>query len=267
LAIFIEESIETASASYDRITALTENFSLSIVIPAYNEENRLNESLAKITAFVTQQSFPIEVVIVNNNSSDNTQQIIDKATQAYPYIHGMIETAQGKGAAVRTGMLAAQNDYLFICDADLSMPIEEVLKFLPPRLSGYDIAIGSREATGAQRIDEPASRHIIGRMFNLIIRIFIVRGFQDTQCGFKCFRREVAQDLFPYQTINGWIFDVELLHIAQKRGYKIVEVPVTWYYKSNSKVKPVRDLYQVVRDVLKTRLNSLQGVYARRRNA
>lgn len=242
----------------------TQKPSLSVVIPAYNEESRLEESLEKISEFVSQQDFPIEVILVNNNSSDGTQQIIEQASSKYPYVTGLLETRQGKGAAVRTGMLAAQNDYLFICDADLSMPIDEVLKFLPPHLTGYDIAIGSREAPGSRRVDEPESRHIIGRLFNLIIRIFIVRGFKDTQCGFKCFRRDIAHELFPLQTIDGWIFDVELLHIAQRRGYKIVEVPITWYYKANSKVKPFRDLYQVVRDVLVTRLNSWRGVYDRR---
>ncbi len=237
--------------------------SLSIVIPAYNEEARLRESLDSIAQFVSTQSIPIEVVIVNNNSQDGTQDIIDEATAEFPFMKGLMETQQGKGAAVRTGMLAAKHEYLFICDADLSMPIEEVVKFLPPQLDHYDVAIASREAEGAVRIDEPPFRHFIGRVFNLIVRVFAVRGFDDTQCGFKCFRRDVAHELFPLHTIDGWSFDVELLHIAQQHGYTIKEVPITWYYKAQSKIRPFHDAYKMFRDVIKIRWQSIRGVYSK----
>lgn len=242
---------------------MAEKPSLSIVIPAYNEadEDRLPSSLKHITAFVDTQDFPIEVIIVNNNSSDDTQKIIDAAAAHHPYIKPMFEGRQGKGAAVRTGMLAAQHDYLFICDADLSMTIEQVLKFLPPQIEDYDVAIASREGPGAKRVDEPEFRHIIGRIFNLIVRLFAVRGFPDTQCGFKSFRREIAHELFPLQTMDGWTFDVELLHMAQKRGYTIRSVPITWYYKSHSKIKPFSDSFKMFRDVLIIRWNSIRGRY------
>jgi len=237
--------------------------SLSIVIPAYNEadEDRLPSSLEQIIAFVEQQDFPIEVIIVNNNSTDNTQQIIEKAASQHSFIVPMFEQIQGKGAAVKTGMLAAKNDYVFICDADLSMPIEQVLKFLPPNIEDYDVAIASREGPGAKRIGEPEFRHIIGRVFNLIVQIFAVRGLPDTQCGFKSFRREIVQELVPLQTSMGWTFDVELLHIAQKRNYKIVSVPITWYYKAHSKIKPFRDSFKMLRDVIRIRLQSMRGMY------
>lgn len=239
--------------------------SLSLVIPAYNEAapDRLPASISQIAEFVGQQNFPIEVVIVNNNSNDDTQKVIDEAAAEFPFIKPMFEGTQGKGAAVRTGMMAAQYEYVFICDADLSMTIEQVLKFLPPQHAGYDIAIASREGPGARRVDEPPSRHFIGRVFNLIVRIFAVHGFQDTQCGFKCFRRDIVQDICPQQTMTGWSFDVELLHIAQKRGYKIVDVPITWYYKDKSKIKPLRDSYYMFRDVMMIRWNSLRGKYRR----
>lgn len=244
----------------------TNQLSLSIVIPAYNEADpdRLPGGLTQVAAFVSRQDFPIEVIVVNNNSTDNTQAIIDKAAAEYPFIKPMFERTQGKGAAVRTGMLAAQHEYVFICDADFSMPVEQVLNFLPPRLSDYGIAIASREGPGAKRIGEPEFRHVIGRIFNFMVRVFAVRGFQDTQCGFKCFKREVARDILPYQTMTGWSFDVELLHIAQRRGYRIVDVPITWYYKGHSKVKPFSDGYKMFRDVLKIRLNSRRGLYERR---
>jgi dolichyl-phosphate beta-glucosyltransferase len=240
--------------------------SLSLVIPAYNEAapDRLPASITQIAEFVRHQDFPIEAIIVNNNSTDTTQKVIEEAAAEFPFIKGMLEKTQGKGAAVRTGMMAAQYEYVFICDADLSMTIEQVLKFLPPQLDGYDIAIASREGPNAKRVDEPPSRHFIGRVFNFIVRTFAVHGFQDTQCGFKCFRREIVHDLSPYQTMEGWSFDVELLHIAQRRGYKIVDVPITWYYKDNSKIKPIRDSYRMFRDVLMIRLNSLRGKYKKR---
>jgi hypothetical protein len=125
------------------------------------------------------------------------------------------------------------------------------------------VAIASREGPQAKRIDEPEFRHFIGRVFNWIVRFFAVKGFQDTQCGFKCFRREIALDILPYQTLNGWSFDVELLHIAQRRGYTIIEVPITWYYKSHSKIKPFRDARRMFRDVIKVRSNGKKGLYDR----
>jgi len=236
---------------------------LSLVIPAYNEgdPDRLPASLKDITTFVDQQDFAIEVVIVNNNSSDNTLEVAEAAARDHDYIRVMTENTQGKGAAVHTGMMAATGDYLFICDADLSMPIVETLKFLPPQLGDYAIAIASREAPGSQRIDEPEIRHIMGRVFNFIVKVIAVRGLNDTQCGFKCFKREIVEEIFPLQTIDGWAFDVELLFIAQQRGYEIIEVPITWYYKDHSKIHPLRDSINMVLETVKIRLNGWRGVY------
>lgn len=236
---------------------------LSLVIPAYNEAapDRLPRSIQLITEFVAKQDFETEVVIVNNNSNDGTLAVANEAAARYPYIRVITEPIQGKGAAVKTGMLQARGQYLFICDADLSMPIEEAVKFIPPQLTNFDIAIASRELPDSKRVDEPQFRHIIGRLFNWGVRILAVRGLQDTQCGFKCFRREVAEVLFPLQTINGWTFDVELLFIAQRRGYKIVEVPITWIYKEQSKVKPFHDLYKVILEIIHIRRNAWQGRY------
>jgi glycosyltransferase involved in cell wall biosynthesis len=236
---------------------------LSIIIPAYNEgsPDRLPKSLREIDAFVTAQPFDVEVIVVNNNSRDNTLQIAEEAARTQPYLRVMTEMRQGKGAAVKTGMLAARGQYLFICDADLSMPIEEVVKFIPPQLDGYDIAIASREAPGSRRIDEPELRHVMGRVFNFIVRVMAVHGLDDTQCGFKCFRRDVALALFPMQTIDGWAFDVELLFIAQRRGYKIIEIPITWYYKPQSKINPLRDSINMVVETFRIRMKGWQGQY------
>lgn len=234
---------------------------LSIVIPAYNEERRLPDSLKQIANFVTAQSFGVEVVVVDNNSSDGTASVTNDFAAERPYVRLLHEPVQGKGAAVKTGMLDAKGDYLFICDADLSMPIEEVTKFVPPELNGHDVAIASREAPGAKRIGEPEYRHLMGRVFNLIVRVLALPNIQDSQCGFKVFRREVAHEIFPLQTIDGWGFDVEVLFIARQRGYKLVEVPIHWYYRAQSRINPLRDAINMVIEVLRVRVNGWRGVY------
>ena len=234
---------------------------LSIIVPAYNEASRLPQTLPQIAAFVLDQPYKAELLIVNNNSSDDTRAIACEFAGEFPFIKVLDEPTQGKGAAVRSGMLAASGDYLFMADADLSMPIEEVNKFVPPALSDFDVAIGSREVSGAVRYNEPEYRHIMGRVFNWIVKILAVPGFQDTQAGFKCFRRQVALDVLSSQTINGWAFDVELLYIALRRGYCIVEVPIQWYYRQNSRISPLKDAIEMVREVLRIRMNGWQGQY------
>lgn len=234
---------------------------LSLIIPAYNEENRLPESLAQIAAFVEAQDYAIEVIVVNNNSRDATPEIAEAFAAEHSYARALHEPRQGKGAAVRTGMLAGAGDYLFICDADLSMPVEEVSKFMPPVRSGYDVAIASREVPGSRRIGEPEYRHFMGRVFNFIVRVLAIPRIHDTQCGFKVFRRDVAEEVFRLQTIDGWAFDVEVLFIALKRGYRLVEVPITWYYREQSRVHPVRDSINMLIEVLRVRWNGWRGLY------
>ena len=141
------------------------------------------------------------------------------------------------------------------------MPIEEVSKFLPPSLDNYDVAIASREVEGAVRYNEPTYRHLMGRIFNYVVKLLAVPGFQDTQCGFKCFRREAGLDVLSYQTIDGWAFDVELLFIAKQRGYKIVEVPINWYYRSNSRINPLKDAIEMFREVAGIRIQGWRGRY------
>ncbi len=234
---------------------------LSIIIPAYNEEQRLPDSLAQVDRFIAAQSYPIEVIIVNNNSRDNTLKIAQDFAASHTYTRVLNEPRQGKGVAVRTGMLNGSGEYLFICDADLSMPIEEVNKFLPPAIDRYDVAIASREVKGAQRIGEPQYRHLMGRVFNLIVRVLAIPHIQDTQCGFKVFQRNAARDVFALQTIDGWGFDVEVLFIALKRKYKLIEVPIPWYYKPQTKISPIRDSIEMVWEVLKVRRNGWRGKY------
>ncbi len=234
---------------------------LSLIVPAYNEGKRLPQTLPKIIEFVETQSFNFEIIIVDNNSSDDTRQIAEQFAEKHAFIRVLDEKRQGKGAAVRAGMLEAYGEFLFMADADLSMPIGEVSKFLPPQLDEYDVAIASREIEGAVRYDEPAYRHLMGRVFNFIVKVLAIPGFQDTQCGFKCFRRHAALDVLAYQSIDGWAFDVELLFIAQRRGYDIVEVPIAWYYRANSRISPISDAFNMFREVLKIRVNGWRGYY------
>ena len=222
-------------------------------------------SLDQVDRFVAAQSYPIEVIVVNNNSRDATPQIAQDFAATHLYARVLHQPRQGKGAAVQMGMLNGTGDYLFICDADFSMPVEEINKFLPPTVDSYDVAIASREVVGARRVDEPQYRHLMGRVFNLIVRVLAIPGIQDTQCGFKVFRREVARDVFALQTIDGWGFDVEVLFIALKHGYKMIEVPITWYYRPQSRISPLKDSINMVLEVLKVRRNGWRGVYGKKK--
>ncbi|MEK6255682.1 MAG: glycosyltransferase family 2 protein [Chloroflexota bacterium] len=234
---------------------------LSIIIPAYNEEKRLPATLQTIASFLEKQTYQAEVIVVENGSHDRTLETAEQFTTQHANFRVIKETARGKGLAVQRGMLEALGEYRFMCDADLSMPIDEVNGFLPPIQVDADIVIGSREAPGAIRYDEPAYRHFGGRFVNTLIRWAALPGLHDTQCGFKCFRAAVAEDLFKHQTINGWSFDIELLYIAKLRGYNIVELPIPWYYSPDSHVQPVKDTIRLSLDILDIRRNARRGLY------
>jgi dolichyl-phosphate beta-glucosyltransferase len=240
---------------------------LSIIIPAHNEENRLPGSLAKIDAYLRQQPYDYEVIVVENGSADDTVGVVEHFTADHPYVRLMVVDTRGKGLAVKAGMLAAGGEFRFICDADLSMPIEEIAKFLPvDRGAGvcrqaFDVAIGSREAPGAVRYGEPWYRHFMGRAFNWLIKLLAVRGFEDTQCGFKMFHGRAAEDLFRVQTLSGIGFDIELLFVAKKRGYTILEIPVHWYFSAESRMRLVDDSLAAIREIIQIRRNWRRGLY------
>ena len=234
---------------------------LSLIIPVYNEEKRLPHALGQVFAFLEKQAYPGEVLVIENGSTDGTLQLAQQYAREYPNLRVVHEADRGKGLAVRRGMAEAHGEYRFVCDVDLSMPVEEINHFLPPELIDFDIAIASREAPGAVRYDEPYYRHLSGRVFNLLIRMLVLPGLQDTQCGFKCFRDFVAEDIFQYQTMNGWSFDVELLSIARRRGYTIREIGVPWTYNSKSKINVLRDSWKMTLVLLTIRNNVRRGVY------
>ena len=234
---------------------------LSIIIPAHNEQNRLPISLEKIDKFLQEQSYSYEVIIVENGSSDKTIEIVKEEQEKYPYLRLITASKRGKGLAVKIGILEAKGQYRFIADADLSMPIEEIEKFLPPKLEVCEVAIGSREVKGAERINEPSYRHMIGRIFNILIRFLALPGIKDTQCGFKCFRADVAETVFPLQTLDGMSFDVEVLYIARRLGFTIKEVPINWHFNSDSRVRLIKDSFQMGFDLLSIRHNARKDIY------
>jgi dolichyl-phosphate beta-glucosyltransferase len=236
---------------------------LSIIIPAHNEERRLPVAFEKIDAFLQTQPYSAEILVVENGSHDRTAAVVEEYSANHPNVRLLVVQTRGKGLAVKAGMLAAHGDYRFICDADLSMPIEEIVRFLPPHADGYDISIATREGKEARRIGEPEIRHFIGRVNNLIIQLTAIRGFEDTQCGFKMFSRQAAEDLFGVQRTNGIGFDIELLFIARRRGYKIREVPITWYFDADSRMKLMQDSLNLLREIWDIRQNWRKGLYAR----
>ena len=234
---------------------------LSIIIPAYNEAERLPPTLASIDAFLATQDYSAEVLVVENGSSDDTLAIARSHQARMPYLRVFTESARGKGLAVRRGMLEAQGAYRFLCDADLSMPIEQVNRFLPPVLENVAVAIGSRELPGSQRHGEPAYRHLIGRVFNAMVRWLVLPGIQDSQCGFKCFTAEAADAVFPPQTMGGMSFDAEVLFIARQKGYSVAEVAIDWYFDPDSRVRLVQDSLRMAFDLMAIRKNASQGRY------
>jgi glycosyltransferase involved in cell wall biosynthesis len=243
-------------------TALADPY-LSIIIPVYNEEKRLPTALRQVSDFIDQQTFNCEVVVVENGSRDRTLEIAEEFAVSHPAFQVLSESKPGKGNAIRRGMLHARGAYRFFCDVDFSMPVSEIPRFFPPAIQDVDITIASREAPGAVRFDEPQYRHLTGRVFNTLVRLLVLPGLHDTQCGFKCFRAEVAKELFKLQTLDGWSFDSEVLFIARRKGYSILEIPIPWYYNPDSRVRLIKDSYQMAVDMLRIRLNAMRGLYDR----
>lgn len=237
---------------------------LSIIVPAHNEEKRLPNTLEQVFRFLEKQPFTSEVVVVENGSDDHTYELAQEFARAHENLLAIKNDRRGKGLAIQRGVQQATGEYIFLCDADLSMPIEEISKFLPPQLKNVDVAIASREAPGAVRYNEPYYRHFTGRVFNTLIRLLVLPTLQDTQCGFKCIRADVARDIFPYQTLSGWAFDVELLYIARHRGYHVVEIPIHWHFNADSKISVFRDSLRMFLDLLLIRRNAHRGLYDRK---
>ena len=239
----------------------SDNPLLSVVIPAFNESSRIVATLDDLARYLGGREYDSEVLVVDDGSLDDTADLVRRwaADRSDTFVVRIPHA--GKGWAVRAGMLAARGSYRFMCDADLAMPVHWIGEFVERMEAGLDLVIGSREAAGARRFDEPVYRHLMGRVFNSVVRLLAVSGFQDTQCGFKCFRAAAAEELFRLQRTKGMGFDVEILFLAVKRGYSIEEMPIDWYHQAVSKVRPGADTVDMLKDTIAIRMRDVTGRY------
>ena len=226
---------------------------LSVVIPAYNEEARISGTLKQVIGFLSTRPYLWEIVVADDGSTDATGRLVGELADSHPNLHLLSLGHRGKGWAVKNAMLASRGEYRLLCDADLSVPIEQVERLLPPQVEGVDITLGSRGAPGARRIGEPLRRHLMGRVYNALVRLIVMPGLEDTQCGFKCFRGSVVPGLFQGQTMDGFAFDVQVLLLARKSGLTLREVAVDWYYREQSKVRTFQDSISMALDLLRIR--------------
>ena len=236
---------------------------LSVVIPAFEEVARIGPTLEQVRRYLHDQPFDSEVVVVVDGGRDGTLALVRAATADWPALRVLDNHGnRGKGFSVRRGMLAACGRYLLFSDADLSTPIAGVRRLIAALEAGGDIAIGSRALAGSDvRVRQAWWRRSMGRVFNHIVRLVAVPGIRDTQCGFKCFRQAAARRIFARQRTTRFSFDVELLWIARKLGYRVVEVPVTWVNDPSSRVHLVTDSLRMLVDLVRLRYHDLRGAY------
>jgi dolichyl-phosphate beta-glucosyltransferase len=236
---------------------------LSVVIPAYNEEKRIAETLKNLDGYLEKQNYEYEIVVVVNNSKDHTYDIVQELEKTtVQNAKAMNLKEGGKGNAVKRGILeSASGDIIMFMDADNATPISEIEKFLPFFDQGYDVVIGSRYTNPELvKVKQPFYRILLSRLSNMLIQILAVPGIKDTQLGFKAFTHKAAKDIFPLVTVLGWGFDMEVLTIALKRGYKIKEVGVSWTEHGGGHV-PLSAYLESLIDLFKIKLRALSGKY------
>ena len=246
-----------------RVRVRLQDIAYSIVIPAYNEGSRLGGTLDKVLKYVAQRGWDAEVIVVNDGSHDNTAELVNSFAKQSPAVR-LIENSgnRGKGYSVRHGMLSARGRIVLFTDADLSSPIEEVPKLLQALTDGADIAIGSRWLRSELQTErQPLHRQLLGRIFNLMLRVTLGLRFRDTQCGFKAFRGKAVQTMFALQRIEGWGFDPEILFLAHKFGFRVQEVPVAWAHSGDTRIHPLLDGTRMFLEMLRVRWYDLTGKY------
>jgi dolichyl-phosphate beta-glucosyltransferase len=236
---------------------------ISVVVPAYNEEERLNSTLPHLWRSLKRRFNKFEIIVVDDGSTDGTSELVSRFSDEYSEVRLIhYEKNRGKGYAVRTGVLAAVGYYVLFSDADLSTPVREIRKLLKVLSEGYDVAIGSRATREARIIKyQPFYRVLLGKTFNKLVQLLTVRGISDTQCGFKCFKRNAAREIFDCCRIDGFSFDVEALFVARHKGFEIAEIGVLWRNNPMSKVNPVIHSMQMLRDLFVIRLFGMAGCY------
>jgi dolichyl-phosphate beta-glucosyltransferase len=243
---------------------------LSVVIPVFNEESRVSKSLEGTFRYLKAKKITAEILIVDDGSKDKTIQVVEKFKHQVTHRLALRvlkhEVNRGKGAAVRTGVLSAKGEIILYMDADNATPLTEYENFRPVLKEGWDVVIGSRAIDRKKvQIHQPLYREAMGRIFNLLVQLIATPSLWDTQCGFKAFKRKAALDIFPLQTIERFGFDVELLYIARKLGYSILEAPVRWFDAPGSKVNMVKDSTRMAFELFLIRWNDLKGRYSPRK--
>lgn len=227
--------------------------SISIIIPAYNEEFRLARSLNIILNYLEKEHINAEILVVDDGSKDKTSE----AALAFGNKVRLLQQVQnmGKGAAVRRGMLEATGDICLFTDADLSTPIYEIKKVIHTLSTEIDVFVGSRALDYSMiKKHQPKYREFMGKTFNFFVQMLVMKGIKDTQCGFKAFKCEAAKKIFSIAKINGFGFDVEILYLARKNGYKIAEIPVEWYNDESTTVSPIKDSVKMFWEIIKVRI-------------
>jgi dolichyl-phosphate beta-glucosyltransferase len=237
----------------------------SIIIPAYNEGERIASTLERVLRYAAEQRWNAEVIVVDDGSSDSTTGIVREHMQKNSAVQLLQNPGnRGKGYSVRNGMLHAKGKVLLFSDADLSSPIEEADKLFGAIASGADVAIGSRWLkTELQTRRQPMHRQLFGRIFNLLLRLVLGLNYKDTQCGFKAFSRRSVDVLFHLQQIERWGFDPELLFLARRFGFKVAEVPVSWAHREGTRLSPLRDGIRMFGEMLRIRWYAWTGKYNR----
>lgn len=229
---------------------------LSVVVPAYNEEERLPRTLARLYEYYSAQGYGYEVIVVSDGSADRTVDLVKDFANSHPEFRVVeYKPNHGKGYAVRTGIEQAKGELILFCDADLATPQEETEKLLEHMEKGADVAIGSRPLRESTlEVHQPFYREMLGRSFNKLVQLLAIKGIEDTQCGFKMFTPEAAREIFRRCKLNGFGFDFESLMIARDLGLRIDEVPIRWSHQEGSKVVLMRDGPRMLRDLVKLRL-------------
>lgn len=236
---------------------------LSVIVPAYNEARRLRETLPRLHEYLAGLGEPGEIIVVNDGSTDDTAQVVVELARSYKelrLIHR--DRNRGKGASVRRGVLAAREAHVLFTDADLSAPIEETAKLRAKLAEGCQVAIGSRRLPGSDvQIRQSWLRRFAGRAFGALVRLLFLPGIRDSQCGFKAFERGAAEAIFKRQQVDGFGFDVEVLWLARRLGYRLAEVPIVWRDDPESHIQLVPDATRMLLDLLRFRLNTWRGRY------
>ena len=244
---------------------------VSVVIPTYNEQDRIGDALTAVWTYFHEQGVAAEIIVADDGSSDNTTVIAAAYANDHPGIRILKLEHGGKAKAVLAGLHAATNPIAGFMDVDLATPLATWEACRTAFANGYDIAIASREGSGAVRVGEPAYRHVMGRVFNGLVRLLLLPGIDDTQCGFKFFTNHALETIIPRCQLytehdvtarpRVTAFDVEILYIARRQDLRTAIVPITWHYGAQSKVNPIRDTIQNFRDVLAVRMNGWRGRY------